>query len=148
MSKLSLTNSVDIVCNSLKIIKDNDLVDIFSLFLLKSEGADIVGLAPSTLNTLKEIADAIGNDSDFSIINNKIDLKMNISNVYQKVYNDNLFTSYFTKEQMTVSLNTKLNLNALDTYYNKAYIDGLFENTYTLTHINFLLTRVNKTDVV
>ena len=35
MSKLSLTNSVDIVCNSLKIIKDNDLVDIFSLFFIK-----------------------------------------------------------------------------------------------------------------
>ena len=65
MSNLSLTNSVDIVCNSLKLIQNNDLVDVFNLFLLKSEGANIVGLAPSTLNTLQEVANAIGDDANF-----------------------------------------------------------------------------------
>ena len=78
MSNLSLTNSVDIVCNSLKLIQNNDLIDIFSLFLLKSEGANIVGIPPATLNTLQEIANAIGDDADFfNTINGKIDLKMN-----------------------------------------------------------------------
>ena len=75
MSNLSLTNSVDIVCNSLKLIQNNDLVDVFNLFLLKSEGANIVGLAPSTLNTLQEVANAIGDDADFfNTINGNIDL--------------------------------------------------------------------------
>ena len=75
MSNLSLTNSVDIVCNSLKLIQNNDLVDVFNLFLLKSEGANIVGLAPSTLNTLQEVANAIGDDANFfNTINGKIDL--------------------------------------------------------------------------
>ena len=66
--QLSLTNSTDIICNSLKVIKDSDLIDIFSLFWLKSEGADIVGISPENLNTSQELAAAIGNDNQFSVI--------------------------------------------------------------------------------
>ena len=65
MSNLSLTNSKDIVCNSIKIINSNDTTDVFKLFLLKSEAAEIVGIPPSTLNSLQEIAAAIGNDANF-----------------------------------------------------------------------------------
>ena len=73
MSNLSLTNSKDIVCNSLRIAQNNNLVDIFKLFLL-NDAADIVGIAPDDLNTLQEIAAAIGNDADFfNTINAKID---------------------------------------------------------------------------
>ena len=67
-NKLSLTNSVDIVCNSLKLIQNKDLIDIFSLFLLKSEGADIVGISPENLNTIQELANALGNDPYFLLI--------------------------------------------------------------------------------
>ena len=75
MSNLSLTNSRDIVCNSLKIINSNDMTDVFKLFLLKSEAANIVGIPPETLNSLQEIAAAIGNDANlFNTINGKIDL--------------------------------------------------------------------------
>ena len=65
MSNLSLTNSKDIVCNSLRIAQGSDLVDISKLFLLKNDAADIVGIAPDDLNTLQEIAAAIGNDANF-----------------------------------------------------------------------------------
>ena len=72
---------------------------------------------------------------------------MSIRDVYSKVYIDSLFTSYFTKEQMTVSLNTKLNLNALDTYYTKL-ISIICLKIYSQTQIdNFSFSEANKTDV-
>ena len=115
MSNLSLTNSVDIVCNSLKLIRNNELIDILSLFLLKSEGANIVGLSPSTLNTLQEVANAIGDDANFfNTINGKIDLKMNISDVYSKSYIDILSANLYTKEQTTSLLSLKLDSNIIN----------------------------------
>ena len=76
MSNLSLTNSKDIVCNSLRIINETDTTDVFNLFLLKSEAADIVGIPPETLSSLQELAAAIGGDAAFfATVNGKIDLK-------------------------------------------------------------------------
>ena len=88
MSKtLSLTNSKDLICNSLRIIHGDELLDVFELFLLKSEGADIVGISPESLNTLQEIANAIGNDAQFfSNINTQLSTKANITDVYTKSY--------------------------------------------------------------
>ena len=91
MSKtLSLTNLVDIEADSIKIGDE----DIYNIFLTKSEGGDIVGLAPETLNTLNEIAQAIGNDANFiTTINNQIALKRNIADSYDKTYIDNTFSN-------------------------------------------------------
>ncbi len=152
MRNLSLTNSVDIVCNSLKFIRDNELVDFYDivgLFLLRTEGADIVGIPPETLNSLQELAAALGNDSDFfNSINNQITLKANIADTYTKTFINSLFTAYFTKEQMTVLLNAKLNLNALDPYYNRVYIDAQFSNTYSKLQVDtFVNTKSNIVDV-
>ena len=55
---LSLTNLVDIECDSIMI----KYKDIYDIFLTKEQGSDIVGLSPDDLNTLQEIANAIGND--------------------------------------------------------------------------------------
>ena len=149
MSNLSLTNSVDIVCNSLKLIQNNDLVDVFNLFLLKSEGANIVGLAPSTLNTLQEIANAIGDDADFfNTINGKIDLKMNISDVYSKSYIDILSANLFTKDQTTSLLSLKLDSNIINSYYNKTVIDNTFTSYYTKSQVDgFVNAKINIADV-
>jgi len=77
---MSLTNSKDIVCNTVRIINGDDLKDIFDVFLLKSEASDIVGLPPDTLNTLQEIANAIGNDPNFfTTINDRLVAKRNIA---------------------------------------------------------------------
>ena len=123
MSKLSLTNSVDIVCNSLKIIKDNDLIDIFSLFLLKSDARDIVGFAPDLLNSLQEIAAAIGDDNNlFKTINDKLALKSDAESVYTKSFINALMTSYFTREQMTLLLNLKLDTTAIASYYTRSIL--------------------------
>ena len=60
---LSLTNRLDIVANSFSILTDNGPVNIVDKIQ-----EDITGLPPETLNTLEELADAIGNNPAFSKI--------------------------------------------------------------------------------
>ena len=85
VKRLSLTNSNDIVFNSVRMINGNLLQDIFDISLTKGEGADIVGIPPDTLNTLQEISAAIGDDAQFfTTIDNKINLKRNIADSYDK----------------------------------------------------------------
>ena len=149
MSKtLSLTNSKDLICNSLRIIHGDELQDIFKLFLLKSEGADIVGISPESLNTLQEIASAIGNDAQFfSNIYTQLSTKANITDVYTKSYIDILSADIFTKAQTTSLLSLKLDSNVINSYYNKTYIDGLFEDLYSQGQIDsFLNTKINATE--
>ena len=58
---VSLSNSIDIIANSVSIIQDNRLVNILDLI------SQITGLAPATLNTLQELAASINNDNTFLI---------------------------------------------------------------------------------
>ena len=55
MSKtVSLTNSKDIICNSISLIKGNSVIDLTNLFLLKDSAVqDIIGIAPEDLNTIR-----------------------------------------------------------------------------------------------
>ncbi len=71
MSKsLSLTNSKDIICNSISLILGNDIINLQDLFLLRTEAIkDIIGLAPDDLNTLQELSASINNNSDFAETN-------------------------------------------------------------------------------
>ena len=81
MSKtLSLTNSKDIIANSISLIIGNRLVNLTDLFLTKeSSVSDIIGLAPSDLDTIAEIAAAINNDSHvFGTIQNLLALKASL----------------------------------------------------------------------
>ena len=56
---LSLNNSIDIVANSISIIKGNKTVDLI-------ESLDsVTGLPPATLNSLEKLATALNNDSGF-----------------------------------------------------------------------------------
>ena len=45
---VSLTNSNDIIANSVSIVQDNEIVNVLDLI------SQITGLAPETLNTLQE----------------------------------------------------------------------------------------------
>ena len=162
MSKtLSLTNLVDIEADSI-MIGDEDIYDIF---LTKTSGSDIVGISPEDLNTLQELANAIGNDANFiTTINNQIALKRNISDSYSQTYIDNTFGNYYTQTPTTTLLNNKLDLSAINNYYNKtetttflnsrytiSQTDGLLDlkmnvaDTYTITSTNTLLN--NKLDI-
>ena len=58
---LSLTNSEDIIANSVSIINSKgQLVDLIQLL-----GETFIGLPPDTLDTLEKIATAIDNDPSF-----------------------------------------------------------------------------------
>jgi len=129
MSKtLSLTNLVDIEADSIMIGNE----DIYDIFLTKTSGSDIVGISPEDLNTLQEIANAIGNDANFiTTINNELNLKRNISDSYDKVYIDNLFGGYYNQTQTTTLLNAKLDSNVINSYYNKTETDNFINLRYT-----------------
>ena len=59
--------------------------DIYDIFLTKTSGSDIVGISPEDLNTLQEIANAIGNDANFiTTINNE--LNFNDLQIFTKYY--------------------------------------------------------------
>ena len=106
---LSLNNSTDLIANSIHLIQGNEFTNVLDLFLTKSEAHDIVGIAPETLDTLAEIAQAIGNDANFfTTINNQIALKANIADVYDKSYVDTLINNYYTKAEIDTSLSLKL----------------------------------------
>ncbi len=88
---LNLNNTERIIADSVFLIQGDGLININDLFLTKDEGSNIVGIAPDTLDTLQEIANAIGNDSDFiNTINTQLNLKRNIADSYDKTYIDNL----------------------------------------------------------
>ena len=56
---VSLTNSVDIVANSVAVIQNNQIVDVAEKF------GNITGLAPEALNSLEKLATALNNDANF-----------------------------------------------------------------------------------
>ena len=63
---LILTNSNDVIVNSLSLIDQNKIIDVNQRFSSKLDAIDtIVGLAPETLNTLAKLREAINNDSTF-----------------------------------------------------------------------------------
>ena len=65
---LSLTNSRDIKCNSIFLNYNNDIKNVLDIFSFKSDISDITGLPPATLNSLQELATAIGDNPFFLII--------------------------------------------------------------------------------
>ena len=101
---LNLNNSNDMIANSIHLIQGNALTNLVALFLTKDEAHDIVGIAPDTLDTLAEIAQAIGNDANFFItINNQLALKANLADVYSKSYIDTLISNYYTKTEINTN---------------------------------------------
>ena len=123
---LSLTNSRDIKCNSIFLNYNNNIENILNIFSFKSDISNITGLAPETLNTLQELATAMGNNPDFfNYVNQQLNLKRNISDSYDKTYIDTLINLYYTKLQVDNALNTKLNLTEITNYYTKLQTDNL-----------------------
>ena len=61
---LNLNNTERIICDSIFLIRGDDITNIYDLFLSKRDASDIVGLPPDTLNTLQEIANSMSSDAD------------------------------------------------------------------------------------
>ena len=78
---LSLTNRDDIIANSYSLITSNgsvvDLLDIVQ--------SSVVGLPPSSLNTIEKLSAAISNDPNyFSTMQAAVNAKASQSNTYTK----------------------------------------------------------------
>ena len=73
---LSLLNSRDLTCNNIYLNYDNDIKNILDIFALKSNITDIVGLPPSTLHTLQQLAAALNNNPNFfQYVKDQLDTK-------------------------------------------------------------------------
>ena len=66
---VSLSNSIDIVANSVSLIGEDSFDNILDLFLKKTDAIQqIIGVPPETLNTIQKLAESINNDGTFFII--------------------------------------------------------------------------------
>ena len=77
---LSLTNRDDIIANSYSLITSGGVVDILDVVQ-----SSVVGLPPSTLNTIEKLSAAISNDPNyFSTMQAAVNSKANASTTYSK----------------------------------------------------------------
>ena len=142
---LSLTNSRDLTCNNIYLNYDNDIKNILDIFAFKGDITNIVGLPPSTLNTLQELATALNNNPNFfQYVKDQLDLKRDISDSYSKSFIDTLVSTYYTKTQTDSLLNNKLNSSEITKYYTMTQTSDLFldKNTWD-TGFGNLLTSLN-----
>ena len=81
----------------------SDLENYASKTYVSEKISEVVGAAPETLDTLKEIADKLGdNDTTLGQINTALEAKANVTDVYTKVEVDNAFQpkgEYLTEHQ-------------------------------------------------
>ena len=127
---LSLTNSKDIVANSITVIKGNRAID-----LLETIDA-VTGLAPDTLNSLEKLATALNNDSNFfNFVTDGLDNKQNtLSNGTSLTGSKSLLNTTSAKIKNIVGTNltltaddNNLTITAIDAY-DKPNIDTKFDN--------------------
>jgi hypothetical protein len=125
---VSLTNSKDIVANSISVIDKNKVIDLKELFLSKLDAInEIVGLPTETLNSLQKLAESMNSDSDFyNTMMKEINLKSDTTYVNNKIaiiiHN---FLNYDTREQSTVKFLLKSDRFNL---YNMSEVDLKFSN--------------------
>ena len=127
---LSLTNSKDIVANSITVIKGNRAID-----LLETIDA-VTGLAPDTLNSLEKLATSLNNDSNFfNFVTNGLNNKQNtLSNGTSLTGSKSLLNTTSAKIKNIVGSNltlteydNNLTITAIDAY-DKPNIDTKFNN--------------------
>jgi hypothetical protein len=120
--------SMDISGNIVNQILDNQLASKASIVYVDNKVADLVGSSPTTLDTLNELANALGNDPNFATtVSNSIGLKAPINNAsftgtttIQNFVNTGTFSS--------PALQTLLNTYALTTTMNNA-LNGKLNTT-------------------
>ena len=106
MSNLSLTNVRNGNFTNIYLVNGNDNINVLDLFCTKQELQNVIGLPPSTLDTIQELASALNNNPDyFNYVQSQLNLKMNISDCYNKTYIDTLIlyiitSRYFIKSKI------------------------------------------------
>ena len=121
---VSLTNSKDIVANSISVIDYNNVVNIMDVIgQINNIITVIVGNPPLTMNTLEKISQAINNDPQFYnvIINmiNSILPSTTIANYYTKTEIQQLFLNLIANAPASLATLNEL-ANSLVSYANFA----------------------------
>jgi hypothetical protein len=141
----SLSNTVDIVANTLSVIDENKVIDVRELFLSKLDAIDnIVGLPPDTLNTLQKLGEAINNDSNFyeSLIQD-LSFKANAKDTYRKTetYTEEEVNQLFTDTSANLTKALALKANEADRILIYAYplqkriVDNPFNASGTINEL-------------
>ena len=79
---VSLTNSIDIIANSVSVVQNNKIVHLLDRIY------QITGLAPETLNPLQKLAESINNENIFyNTINNQLASKSQLSRCLYQIPN-------------------------------------------------------------
>ena len=157
---VNLSNSTDIVANSVSVIKDNRLVDIIQTI------TGITGLPPDTLNTLQKIATAIHDNPNFgdivisALANKQQSLELQAPLIHTTATNASLYgigidsTAYasqsntYTKSQVDSNITTAINAlvngapDALNTL--KELADALNDDSNFATNV---LAQINTKQV-
>ena len=128
---VSLTNSNDIIANSVSIVQDNEIVNILDLI------SQITGLAPATLNTLQKLAASINNDNTFyNSVNSQLALKANSADV----------STALSGKQASITSSSSLSLASITTTGSTTadkIISRYFEPPTGSTDLNFNISSAN-----
>ena len=117
MASISMTNSKDIVANSISVIDKDKVIDLKELFLTKIDAiSGIVGLPVETLNSLQQLAEAINSDANFfNTIMGQINFKSDL--IYVNTQFDNLIKNkinYYTLDETKIKLDMRANITYVD----------------------------------
>ena len=101
---LSLTNSKDVIANTISLIIGNRVVNLVDLFLTKDSSInDMFNLAPGNLDTIAEIAASINNDDHvFGTIQNLLALKASLIYVDTELQKKVIGRKFILKIKYTV----------------------------------------------
>ena len=146
---VSLSNSKDIIANSISVIKGNKVIDVLETV------DDIVGLAPATLDSLEKLANALDNNptfytnvaqaiddkADASYVATQLATKANASDVATQLATKADQSTTYSKTEADTLLGSKANQS---TTYSKLAVDTSLalkapqSNTYTKTETNVI----------
>ena len=110
---VSSNNSKDLVANSVWIIQGNQVIDLLGTI------NSVQGLAPSTLNSLEKLDNALDNNPSFNeSVMQGINQKADTSYVKQQLNtkaNSSLLSNYYLKSETDNKLNLKANSSDIHT---------------------------------
>ena len=146
---VSLSNSKDIVANSISVVKGNRIIDVINTI------DDVTGIAPSTLNSLEKLANALNNDSNFfQTVSGAISDKADVATTYNKTEVDTALSlkadqvTTYNKTDIDTALNLKANQSSLDSTNATVALKANEATTYTKTEVDTALAlKANQTSV-
>ena len=101
LSQLALNNTESVIADSIFLLVNTELKNIYDIFATIDDLNNVTGFDQNTINILTNIANAIGNNSNwYQDILDELNLKAYISQTYSRVYIDNLISNYYNKTQV------------------------------------------------